>query len=738
MKKLPCCKSCKYSCLFSYRLYHLKKFFKHDEKSLSYLLKSQTKFIRKNSKVKNLYLFKLISNSMEKIDVQTENIEINEDKANIGNTETKDKKDSKSKLNKMNKKIAKAINSIIFHEQTEPNTLFSKQQTDNFLIYHHGNGDEEDFSLISNFLSQYGVKFTLNIFPGISYGFIKIDNQENFFKYCTVYKILTDLNIFVYTVQHKYTNEEKERPIFFFPTLNTLDNIKLFKVSQIQIAHLEQSNEYNVPGLIILDNFISEEEEKVLVEEIEKNEWNKLSHRQVQHYGYEFLYGKNTINKKNKIGDLPVFCNSILSKFTGVLKEFTLDHDRTKQYQAEFYNYKTENQQSVCFLEKNGMFDQLTINKYSSGEGIPPHVDTHSPFNDIYCSISLLSGVVMTFTKENLSRSIYLKPRSAAFFTNELRYEWEHSIALRKVDLIENSIKSRSKRISLTFRKIRYEDECKCVFTKQCDTYKQNNSTSTTIKISQEILESDVPTEIEKKLVYEVYEKIAPHFSHTRYKPWPKVVEFLSSLPKFSVVGDVGCGNGKYLSSVQDLITIGTDRSFNLSKIAFDKNPKSNLFVADSLELPLKDNCLDAAISIAVIHHFSNDKMRLKAIKEIKRCVKVGGSFLIYVWALEQEDGKFKDQDNLVAWHLQDTYADKTGTSVKNEKIGNMNLSNKDEVIDSNGFEVKEKQSVVYHRYYHVFKEGELECLIGQVEGIEITKKYYDHENWCCICKKLF
>lgn len=35
--------------------------------------------------------------------------------------------------------------------------------------------------------------------------------------------------------------------------------------------------------------------------------------------------------------------------------------------------------------------------------------------------------------------------------------------------------------------------------------------------------ECSMPTEMEKKHVYEVYDKIAPHFSHTRYKPWPKI-----------------------------------------------------------------------------------------------------------------------------------------------------------------------------------------------------------------------
>jgi ubiquinone/menaquinone biosynthesis C-methylase UbiE len=52
---------------------------------------------------------------------------------------------------------------------------------------------------------------------------------------------------------------------------------------------------------------------------------------------------------------------------------------------------------------------------------------------------------------------------------------------------------------------------------------------------------------MEKQHVYEVYEKIAPHFSHTRYKPWPKIAEHLNSLTEGSIVADVGCGNGKYL-----------------------------------------------------------------------------------------------------------------------------------------------------------------------------------------------
>jgi ubiquinone/menaquinone biosynthesis C-methylase UbiE len=80
-------------------------------------------------------------------------------------------------------------------------------------------------------------------------------------------------------------------------------------------------------------------------------------------------------------------------------------------------------------------------------------------------------------------------------------------------------------------------------------------------------------TDMEKKHVYEVYEKIASHFSNTRYKPWPKIKAYLDSLPVGSLNCDVGCGNGKYLGvNKQNVFSIGTDRSFGLIDICREKD----------------------------------------------------------------------------------------------------------------------------------------------------------------------
>ena len=46
--------------------------------------------------------------------------------------------------------------------------------------------------------------------------------------------------------------------------------------------------------------------------------------------------------------------------------------------------------------------------------------------------------------------------------------------------------------------------------------------------------------QVETEHVHRVYDDIAFHFSHTRYKPWPKIAEFLAALPSGSFVADIG------------------------------------------------------------------------------------------------------------------------------------------------------------------------------------------------------
>ncbi|XP_073994305.1 class I SAM-dependent methyltransferase fire dancer isoform X2 [Rhodnius prolixus] len=46
--------------------------------------------------------------------------------------------------------------------------------------------------------------------------------------------------------------------------------------------------------------------------------------------------------------------------------------------------------------------------------------------------------------------------------------------------------------------------------------------------------------------------------------------------------------------------------------------------------------------------------------------------------------------------------------------------------------------AITFHRYYHVFKEGELDQLIETyVDNLHIISSYYDHANWCVVAEKV-
>ena len=42
----------------------------------------------------------------------------------------------------------------------------------------------------------------------------------------------------------------------------------------------------------------------------------------------------------------------------------------------------------------------------------------------------------------------------------------------------------------------------------------------------------------------------------------------------------------------------------------------------------------------------------------------------------------------------------------------------------------------VYHRYYHVFQDGELRELCSRLSHVTVEEHYYDRGNWCAVLRK--
>jgi alkylated DNA repair protein alkB homolog 8 len=58
------------------------------------------------------------------------------------------------------------------------------------------------------------------------------------------------------------------------------------------------------------------------VKAIDSQEWHRLKKRRVQHYGYEFIYGKNSVNPDNQLGPLPAWLEPSLGKMNDICREY--------------------------------------------------------------------------------------------------------------------------------------------------------------------------------------------------------------------------------------------------------------------------------------------------------------------------------------------------------------------------------------------------------------------------------
>ncbi|XP_073978123.1 tRNA (carboxymethyluridine(34)-5-O)-methyltransferase alkbh8 [Rhodnius prolixus] len=457
------------------------------------------------------------------------------------------------------------------------------------------------------------------------------------------------------------------------------------------------------PGSILYKDFITAKEESAFLETINVSgdEWQPLKHRKVKHFGYEFVYGENSAKKNEGIRDIPSICDGLWNRITN--KGWTLPW----------------------------IPDQLTVNCYEPGQGIPPHVDTHSTFEDNILIISLGADTQMEFKNEHYHSIVHLPRRSLLILSGESRYTWSHGISSRDRDVYFDKdlgyvVVKRGTRTSLTFRRIR-QTPCDCKFVDYCDSRVTDSN----------VLQEESAVELENKYVGETYSNIADHFSLTRYKPWPQVLEFVQDFPVGSLVLDVGCGNGKYFGYRNNIFEVGSELCSSLALICRKRGFET--VNNNCLSLPFKDNIFDRVICIAVLHHLCTLKRRQRAINELVRVLRHGGRALVYVWAEKQNEEETPEMKQ--EYDYQEN-GSAVGINVKLNSIVTL------PVIANNGKNFKRKDILVpwrtnedcnnvktFLRYYHIFEEKELIDLCLSVGG-KVLNTYYDTGNWCIIFSK--
>jgi len=136
----------------------------------------------------------------------------------------------------------------------------------------------------------------------------------------------------------------------------------------------------------------------------------------------------------------------------------------------------------------------------------------------------------------------------------------------------------------------------------------------------------------------EVWDKIAPSWTHYRHTPFKDVEEFakkVKSTSKNTKVLDVGCGNCRQLLPFIGCDLYGIDFSEKMIKSAKRFCKSKNMFVklkvGSITNLPYDSCFFDIVLCIAVLHHLKPDEAS-KAMLEIHRVLKPHGVCLVSVW----------------------------------------------------------------------------------------------------------
>jgi len=206
--------------------------------------------------------------------------------------------------------------------------------------------------------------------------------------------------------------------------------------------------------------------------------------------------------------------------------------------------------------------------------------------------------------------------------------------------------------------------------------------------------------------------------------------------------------------------------------------------VAEAKRLPFRSNSADHVISIAMVHHLASEEHRVRALTEMVRTLKPGGSALVTVWAFEQRNKQGSKSKYIKTKNKSQALQPDHKSHETHETHGTKYLEKQEEERTSNSIDVDSQVGVKTHRespfiletsssdsliperlpvhknrtafeaqdvlvpwkcresgetflrYYHVFLEGELPKLCQGIPSLTVVKEFYDEGNWCLLFRK--
>ncbi|EPY27765.1 hypothetical protein STCU_05573 [Strigomonas culicis] len=175
---------------------------------------------------------------------------------------------------------------------------------------------------------------------------------------------------------------------------------------------------------------------------------------------------------------------------------------------------------------------------------------------------------------------------------------------------------------------------------------------------------------------------------------------------------------------------------------AQEPQPCTDCLCCDGRRAPFRAGTFDAAISIAVIHHYATVARRRAAVAELLRLVRPdGGQVLLYVWALDGD---------APAGEAKATEDAKAPRPTKRKKTNQrLDPTTGDALVRWQVNQKFDATQQVFERFYHFFTRRELEDLCrdaaAELRQQEATRSaaqcrikecYLDCENWCIVLER--
>lgn len=297
----------------------------------------------------------------------------------------------KVKEQKIAKKVSKCLAGIL----KEMPLVISEPATKAILICNAGLTTSCSKEELLEHFERFGIVTNFFMFPGKSYSVVYFNTIESSTdcyeqlngEFCLEKGSRPIYLCYIEPIQgEKSTHSKLIGHLFIFCSFHSLSDESILA---------GPGNSESIPnGLNVIDEFVSNEEEASLLACLEwDSSSTELKHRKVKHYGYTFLYESNNIDRENPLpGGLPKEVEPLLNRLIS---------------------------KGIISVKP----DQLTVNQYQPGQGIPPHVDTHSAFEDTLISISLGSSIIMDFKHpDGRQCSVLLPQRSCLLMSSDARW----------------------------------------------------------------------------------------------------------------------------------------------------------------------------------------------------------------------------------------------------------------------------------------------------------------------------